>query len=43
MCIDPFKGAIYAPTGYKEPPNAGDAPETTLKLRWAHGFRTFDT
>ena len=31
------------PTGFKLTPNAGDKPNGNLKLKYAHGFRSFDT
>ena len=31
------------PSNFKVAKNAGQAPNTNLKLKWAHGFRSFDT
>ena len=31
------------PTGFQEAKNAGTAPDASLKLKYAHGFRSFDT
>ena len=46
MAVKPFKGQVDAsiPDIYKKP-NAlmGAQPEGNLKLKYAHGFRSFDT
>jgi len=31
------------PNNYKPSKTAGNAPDNNLKLKWAHGFRSFDT
>jgi len=31
------------PNGFKITPTAGDKPNGNLKLKYAHGFRSFDT
>ena len=31
------------PSGFKVTKDAGDKPEGNLKLKYAHGFRSFDT
>ena len=45
MAVLPFKGQVDAswPTGYKPPQDAGGIPQGSLKLKYAHGFRSFDT
>ena len=45
LAVKPFLGAVkgMTPDGYVPPRNAGNAPDTNLKLKWAHGFRSFDT
>ena len=44
MATYPAKGQITAstPNGYVVPKSA-KAPSTTLELKWAHGFRSWDT
>ena len=44
MAIYPAKGQITAstPNGYVYPKTAR-APAATLELKWAHGFRSWDT
>ena len=43
--IDPFLGQVKAstPDGFVLRSDMGQAPDATLKLRWAHGFRAYDT
>ena len=43
--IDPFLGQVKAstPDGFVLRPEMGEAPNATLKLIWAHGFRAYDT
>jgi hypothetical protein len=46
MAIKPFKGQVDAsiPDIYKKPSALmGAQPEGNLKLKYAHGFRSFDT
>ncbi len=45
MAIYPAKGQILAsyPTGFKETKASGQAPNASLELKWAHGFRSWDT
>lgn len=45
LAVDPFKGEVLNsfPSGYRISPNAGDKPNGNLKLKYAHGFRSFDT
>jgi HELP motif len=45
LAVLPFKGEVLnsIPTGFKESKTAGDKPDANLKLRYAHGFRSFDT
>jgi hypothetical protein len=31
------------PTGFKITPQMGEKPNANLKLKYAHGFRSFDT
>lgn len=44
-CMDVFKGQVdhSIPSGYVKPKDAGKAPGANLSLKWAHGFRSFDT
>lgn len=41
----PYIGTIVAmtPKGYKMPNQPQPPPKQTLTLKWAHGFRSFDT
>ena len=41
----PFLGTIVAmtPKGFKMPNAPQPPPKQTLSLKWAHGFRSFDT
>jgi hypothetical protein len=43
--VKPFLGQVKAmtPTGFKPSRTAAQAPDNNLKLKWAHGFRSFDT
>lgn len=45
LAVLPFKGEVMnsVPTGFKITPNTGDKPNGNLKLKYAHGFRSFDT
>lgn len=45
LAVAPFLGQVRAsvPTGFKEAKNAGEKPDGNLKLKYAHGFRSFDT
>lgn len=45
MAIYPAKGQILKsiPTGFKETRASGQAPNASLELKWAHGFRSWDT
>jgi len=46
MAVKAFKGQVDASTPeiYKKPnPLMGGKPEGNLKLKYAHGFRSFDT
>lgn len=45
MAVLPFKGEVMNsyPSSYKQTKNEGDAPNGNLKLKYAHGFRSFDT
>lgn len=46
LAVKPFKGQVDAstPDQYKKPDvSAGQKPEGNLKLKYAHGFRSFDT
>ena len=46
MAVKAFKGQVDASTPdiYKKPnPLMGNKPEGNLKLKYAHGFRSFDT
>ena len=45
MAVKPFLGQVKAmtPIGFVASKTAGQAPNTNLKLKWAHGFRSFDT
>jgi hypothetical protein len=45
LAVLPFKGEVEhsMPTGFVEKKNANAAPEANLKLKYAHGFRSFDT
>ena len=44
LAVKPFLGQVKAmtPTGFKPSRTAGQAPDNNLKLKWAHGFRSFD-
>lgn len=46
MAVKPFKGQVdvSTPDIYKKPnPDMAAKPEGNLKLKYAHGFRSFDT
>lgn len=45
MAVLPFKGEVMNsfPNGFKMLPTMGDKPEGNLKIKYAHGFRSFDT
>lgn len=45
MAVLPFKGQVAAswPTGYKNNAKSGEKPQGNLTLKYAHGFRSFDT
>lgn len=45
MAVKPFLGQVKAmtPNGFVPSKTAGLAPDTNLRLKWAHGFRSFDT
>jgi microtubule-associated protein-like 6 len=45
LAVIPFKAEVEhsIPSGFKAAPNAGDKPNGNLKLKYAHGFRSFDT
>ena len=45
LAVDPFKGEVLAskPSGYQQPKGADLAPNGNLHLKWAHGFRSWDT
>jgi microtubule-associated protein-like 6 len=46
LAVKPFEGQIKhcTPDAWKKPnKSAGDEPENNLELKWAHGFRSFDT
>ncbi len=45
MAVLPFKGEVdnSVPNGFVLKPDAGDKPNGNLKLKYAHGFRSFDT
>ena len=44
-CIDVWRGQVEAsaPDGFKFKRAMGKAPDNNLTLKWAHGFRSFDT
>lgn len=45
LAVKPFLGQVAhsIPTGWKETKDSGAAPDGALKLKYAHGFRSFDT
>lgn len=45
LAVDPFKGEVMAskPSAYQQPKDAASAPNGNLQLKWAHGFRSWDT
>lgn len=45
LSVLPFKGQVQSsyPTGFKPNRKGGKVPEANLTLKWAHGFRSFDT
>lgn len=45
LAVEPFKGEVLnsVPSNFRLMPNAGDKPNGNLKLKYAHGFRSFDT
>ena len=45
LCVDPFKGEVDNswPSNIDEIKNKGEQPDQNLKLKYAHGFRSFDT
>jgi hypothetical protein len=45
MAVLPFKGQVErsVPTGWKNPPGGNQKPDGNLKIKYAHGFRSFDT
>ena len=42
MAIKPWAGAIRLPTGYVEPSDLGEAPESSLELKFVYGYRGWD-
>lgn len=44
LAVKPFVGAVKAmtPKDFKAP-NPRQAPKSCMELKWAHGFRSFDT
>lgn len=43
LAVLPFKGEIMAPSGFIQVKDAAAPPNGNLKLKYAHGFRSFDT
>lgn len=45
LAVLPFLGEVKAsvPSSFRLTPNAGDKPNANLKIKYAHGFRSFDT
>lgn len=45
MAVIPFLGEVKNsfPSGFKALPNAGEKPSANIKLKYAFGFRSFDT
>jgi hypothetical protein len=45
MAIKPFLGEVIhsTPNGFKFMPEMADKPSANLKIKYAHGFRSFDT
>lgn len=45
MATLPFKGEVLnsVPSGFRLQKDSGDKPNGNLKLKYAHGFRSFDT
>lgn len=45
LAVEPFKGEVInsVPRNFKITPTSGDKPNANLKLKYAHGFRSFDT
>lgn len=40
MAVKPWKGAIRAPTGWKQPPkNYDEAPQVSVEPDWVYGYR----
>ena len=44
-CMDVWRGQVEAsiPDNFKFTRDMAKAPNNTLTLKWAHGFRSFDT
>jgi len=45
MAVKPFLGQVNnsVPSNFVETKTSGAKPDVNLKLKWAHGFRSFDT
>jgi hypothetical protein len=45
LAVLPFKGEVLnsVPSNFKATPDQGNAPNGNLHLKYAHGFRSFDT
>jgi len=45
LAVKPFLGQVNAsvPNGFVASKNNAEAPDASLKLKYAHGFRSFDT
>jgi microtubule-associated protein-like 6 len=43
MAVKPYMGAIRVPSGWVDQPGMGEPPENSLQLKWAYGYRGWDT
>lgn len=42
LAVDPWKGQIFPPTGFKFNKAMSAAPEENIKIERAYGYRAFD-
>lgn len=42
LAVDPWKGQIFPPSGFKETKDMSSPPDENLQIEWAFGYRAFD-